>query len=38
MKNTGNWHTRLESIKADIVCLQETKITSKYKTLCNIFV
>ena len=31
MKEVGNWHKPLESIEADVICLQETKITSKFK-------
>ena len=30
MKEVGNWHKPLKSINADVICLQETKITSKF--------
>ena len=29
LHNIGTWRTALKKIEADIVCLQETKITSK---------
>ena len=37
MKEVGNWYKPLESIEADVICLQETKITSKsIQSLINI--
>ena len=28
MNNAGTWHSALDPIEADILCIQETKVTS----------